>query len=89
VHDGRFIYVIGGRDSMNETPLDSIERLDGYLDLNKQKWEPVPIVNKDNNWSARDTLGSFTLNDSEILIFGGDYGWISDCYSFDTKSNAI
>jgi gamma-glutamylcyclotransferase (GGCT)/AIG2-like uncharacterized protein YtfP len=28
--EGRFIYVIGGRDSMNETPLENIERLDGY-----------------------------------------------------------
>ena len=35
VHDGRFLYVIGGRDSMNETPLDSIERLDGYMELQK------------------------------------------------------
>ena len=89
VHDGRFLYVIGGRDSMNETPLDSIERLDGYLDLNKQKWEPVPLVNKDNAWSPRDTLGSFALNDTEIIVFGGDYGWISDCYCLNTKSNTI
>jgi hypothetical protein len=35
VHEGRYIYVIGGRDSMNETPLESIERLDGYADLFK------------------------------------------------------
>jgi hypothetical protein len=35
VLDGRYIYVIGGRDSMNETPLESIERLDGFLDLDK------------------------------------------------------
>jgi hypothetical protein len=63
VHDGRYIYVIGGRDSMNETPLESIERLDGFAELSKQKWEPVPIVNKDNAWSPRDTLGSFALNE--------------------------
>jgi len=55
--------VIGGRDSMNETPLESIERLDGFAELSKQKWEPVPIVNKDNAWSPRDTLGSFALNE--------------------------
>lgn len=89
VHEGRYIYVIGGRDSMNETPLESIERLDGYADLFKQKWEALPIVNKDNAWSPRDTLGSFALNDSEILIFGGDYGWISDCFNFNTKTNVI
>ena len=40
-------------------------------------------------WSPRDTLGSFALNDSEILIFGGDYGWISDCFNFNTKTNEI
>jgi hypothetical protein len=34
-------------------------------------------------------LGSFSLNDSEILIFGGDYGWISDCFTFNTKTNEI
>lgn len=89
VLDGRYIYVIGGRDSMNETPLESIERLDGFLDLDKQKWESLQHVNKDNMWSSRDTLGSFALNDSEILIFGGDYGWISDCFNFNTKTCEI
>lgn len=33
VLDSRYLYVIGGRDSLNETPLESIERLDGFLDL--------------------------------------------------------
>ena len=74
---------------MNETPLESIERLDGFLDLDKQRWESLQHVNKDNCWSPRDTLGSFALNDSEILIFGGDYGWISDCFNFNTKTNEI
>ena len=27
------------------------------------------------------------MNDSEIIIFGGDYGWISDCYVLHTKNN--
>ena len=31
--ENRFLYVIGGRDSMTEAPLDSIERLDGHLEL--------------------------------------------------------
>lgn len=35
VLESQFIYVIGGRDSMNETPLESIERLDGCQDLSK------------------------------------------------------
>lgn len=89
VHDGRFLYVIGGRDSNNEQPLDSIERLDGFIDLPNQKWEPVPLVNKDNSWSPRDTLGSFSLNDTEIVVFGGDKGWISDTFVLNTKSNAM
>ena len=87
--DGRYIYVIGGRDSMNETPLESIERLDGFLDFDQQKWEQLQHVNKHNLWSPRDTLGSFALNDTEILIFGGDYGWISDCFKYNTKTNEI
>jgi len=41
VVEGRFLYVIGGRDSLTEAPLDSIERLDGLQDLDKQKWEMI------------------------------------------------
>ena len=89
VVEARFLYVIGGRDSLSEAPLDSIERLDGLLDLDKQKWEMIQIVNKDSKWSPRDTMGSFSLNDSEILIFGVDYGWISDCFQLNTKSGEI
>jgi Kelch motif len=91
VLDNRYLYVIGGRDSLTEAPLDTIERLDGFAGaLENQKWENVPLINKDQQWSARDTLGSFALmDDSEILIFGGDYGWISDCFVFNTKTNEI
>lgn len=89
VLESRFIYVIGGRDSMNETPLESIERLDGFLEFDQQKWETLQVVNKHSMWTPRDTLGSFALNDTEILIFGGDYGWISDCFSYNTKNNEI
>lgn len=85
--ESRFLYVIGGRDSMTEAPLDSIERLDCYQ--NDQKWELLNVVNKDNQWTPRDTIGSFALNESEILVFGGDQGWISDCYSYNAKSNEI
>lgn len=31
--ESRYIYVIGGRDSLTEAPLDSIERLDGFVPL--------------------------------------------------------
>ena len=47
------------------------------------------MANKDGQWSARDTLGSFALNESDILVFGGDYGWISDCFMIQTKTNEI
>ena len=30
VLEGRYIYVIAGRDSLTENPLDTIERLDGF-----------------------------------------------------------
>lgn len=33
VLESRYLYVIGGRDSLTEAPLDSIERLDGFLNL--------------------------------------------------------
>jgi hypothetical protein len=43
--------VIGGRDSLTEAPLETIERLDGFLGgpgaLENQKWEIVPLINKD------------------------------------------
>ena len=79
---------------MSEAPLDSIERLDGFADLEEQKWHTIPLVNKDGQWSARDTVGSFAIanqqtGEQEILIFGGDYGWISDCFSFNCKTNEI
>lgn len=48
VVEGRFLYCIGGRDSMTEVPLDSIERLDCFLEIGLQKWELLNIVNKDN-----------------------------------------
>ena len=41
VLDNRYLYVIGGRCSQQETPLDSFEKLDGYADLDKQRWEPL------------------------------------------------
>ena len=34
-------------------------------------------------------MGCFPLNDSEIMIFGGDYGWISDCFTLNTKVGEI
>lgn len=33
--ENRFLFVIGGRDSMTEAPLESIERLDCYQDIEK------------------------------------------------------
>ena len=33
VLENRYLYVIGGRDSLNESPLDTIERLDGNAPL--------------------------------------------------------
>jgi hypothetical protein len=70
--EGRYLFAVGGRDSMSEAPLDSIERLDCFQEIPNQKWELLQIVNREGHWSARDTMGSFTFNDSEILIFGGD-----------------
>ena len=29
------------------------------------------------------------MDDNEIYIFGGDYGWISDCFVFNTRTNEI
>lgn len=87
--ENRYLYVIGGRDSLTENPLDSFERLDGFQSLENQKWETIQLINKDMQWTARDTLGSFPLSDSEILIFGGDYGWISDCFVFSSKTMEV
>ena len=37
VLDSRFLYVIGGRDSQNESPLDTIEVFDGQGDFEKDQ----------------------------------------------------
>ena len=87
--DGRYLYVMAGRDSQTEQPMESFERLDCYADLDKQKFEQIQLVNKNGDWTARDTIGSFTLGQGEIFIFGGDQGWISDCFSFNSKTNEI
>jgi N-acetylneuraminic acid mutarotase len=39
--ENRYLYVIGGRDSLTESPLESVERLDGNLQLENQKWESI------------------------------------------------
>jgi len=70
--ENRYLFAIAGRDSQTETPLDSIERLDCFADIDNQRWEKLNLVNKDNQWSPRDTIGSFVLGEAEILIFGGD-----------------
>lgn len=61
-----WIYVIGGRSS-DESPLDSIERLNfdeaRHLGVEENKgWETVDLRNVDQAWSARDTCGSFPIN---------------------------
>ena len=33
VIESRYLYAIGGRDSLTEAPLDTFERLDGFLSL--------------------------------------------------------
>ena len=89
VLESRYIYCIAGRDSLNEAPLETFERVDGFADLEHQKWETLQVVKTDSLWSARDTIGAFALNDSEIIIFGGDNGWISDTFSLNTRDSAI
>lgn len=89
VLDNRYLYVIGGRDSYKDQALDSFERFDGCGDFEKTKWQSITVANKEGLWMARDTVGSFPLNESEILIFGGDYGWISDCFLLNTKAGEI
>lgn len=39
--DNRYLYVIGGRDSMTEAPLDSIEKLDCFAPFENQNWEQI------------------------------------------------
>ena len=39
--ENRYLYVIGGRNSISENPLDSIEKLDGYMPIESQKWESI------------------------------------------------
>ena len=39
VIENRYLYVIGGRESSSESPLETIERLDGFLPLEQYRWE--------------------------------------------------
>lgn len=39
--ENRYLFVIAGRDSQTEVPLESFERLDCYAELSQQKWEPL------------------------------------------------
>jgi hypothetical protein len=87
-----WVYVIGGRSS-DESPLDSIERLNFDLardaEESKAHWELIDLKNTDNGWTARDTCGSFPISQEEILIFGGDFGWLSDSFKFNVKTKTI
>ncbi len=46
--ESRYLFVIAGRDSQTETPLDTFERLDCYQEVERQKWETLNLVSKDN-----------------------------------------
>lgn len=74
--EDKFVYVFGGHDSIkNNQPLTSIE----MLNLEKQElhWVTLEIVNKNNDWTAKETAGTFALNNRDIIIFGGELGWSS------------
>lgn len=46
--ESRYLFVIAGRDSQTETPLETFERLDCYQEVERQKWETLNLVSKDN-----------------------------------------
>jgi len=58
------IYVVGG---WNEKYLDSIEK----FDLFEKEWEIVKLSKKNNCLKPLQSAGLISLNDHEILIFGG------------------
>jgi hypothetical protein len=60
VIDDRVLYVFGGRDSTNETPLASIEMLN--LEKDELHWVSLEVINKNNDWTARETVGTIALN---------------------------
>ncbi|CAI2369622.1 unnamed protein product [Moneuplotes crassus] len=82
------LYVIGGRDSFNDKKsLSSIERLD--FTFPDPEWEELKLSSPDELWTPRDTLGSFAIDDKEIIIFGGQQGWQSECFSLDISKQEI
>ena len=87
--ENRYLYAICGRESLSESLLDSIERVDTWLPASEQVWEPVPVHKKDQQWSARDTIGAFGISAKEIVIFGGDQGWISDSFVLDCEKGEV
>ena len=88
VVDNCVLYVIGGCDAHNEKrTLDSIERLDFNDPI--FTWEEIEFKNINNAWTPRDTCGSLSINNNEIVIFGGSHGWTCDSFIFNIENSEI
>jgi hypothetical protein len=83
----KFLYIFCGRDSLTEKAISSIERLNIDQDMGSfQEMEIKPLF---EGWSARDTVGIYQISKTKILIFGGDFGWISDSFLYDTEDQTM
>ena len=84
----QILFIIGGRLAENEKKiLDSIEKLD--FSNQKPMWEEINFTSPDEFWTSRDTLGSFTVDNKEIVIFGGHHGWQSETFIYNIIKGEI
>jgi len=61
------IYVIGGHRSQVDTQLCE------KLDIIKNKWYPLPILNE-----AKNSASALIVNNTHCYVFGGEAGTIND-----------
>ena len=84
--DNRFVYLFWGRDPLKDWAISSIERLDiqsASTCFDEIQFKACP------EWRNKDTMGTFQINDSQILIFGGDMGLNSDSFIYDLNLQTI
>mmetsp|Transcript_4896 Transcript_4896/g.4147 ORF Transcript_4896/g.4147 Transcript_4896/m.4147 type:complete len:260 (+) Transcript_4896:543-1322(+) len=84
----QILYVVGGRHAVNEKKtLDSIEKLD--FSVEEPSWVIINFSFTDTFWTPRDTPGAFVVDDKEIVIFGGNHGWQSECFIYNIAKDEI
>ena len=84
--DNRYVYLFWGRDPLKDWAINSIERFDVHSDsttFEEVQFRAWP------EWRNKDTVGTFSIGEGKILIFGGDMGLNSDSFIYDVNLQTI